>query len=313
MSVNESESRTGTTAPAAVPAGAQPVETPAVPTTASASPSVARAHPDSMDGWLAIREEISYPQKVLLGAVPIVLLLAAWYAVTFGEAESRLISPVILPSPGETMAAFRSLWFESELSRSLVASALRIIKGFMVALVISFPLGVLMGSFTKVRALFDPIMVFGAYLPIPALVPLTISLFGIEDQQKIMFLALAFVVFLLPMIVGAISEVDDIYLQTAQTLGASKWQLVRKVLVGIALPRIYDAIRLGFGIGWTYIILAEMIAAERGLGHIIIIAQRRGPKEHIYLVLVVIVLVAYLTDKMLVKLGNLLFPYRVAR
>ena len=77
----------------------------------------------------------------------------------------------------------------------------------------------------------------------------------------------------------------------------------------MALPQIINTMRLGFGVGWTYIILAEMVAAERGLGQIIIIAQRRGPREHIYLVLVVIVMIAYLTDKLWVRLYNRLFPY----
>ena len=75
------------------------------------------------------------------------------------------------------------------------------------------------------------------------------------------------------------------------------------------MPRIFLAMRLGFGIGWTYIILAEMVAADRGLGQIIIVAQRRGPRAHIYLVLLVIVLIAYITDKLWVKLGKMLFPY----
>ena len=80
-------------------------------------------------------------------------------------------------------------------------------------------------------------------------------------------------------------------------------------MLGIALPRFFHAMRLGFGIGWTYIILAEMVAADRGLGHIIIVAQRRGPRGHIYLVLVVIVIIAYLTDKLWVRLERKLFPY----
>jgi ABC-type nitrate/sulfonate/bicarbonate transport system permease component len=106
-----------------------------------------------------------------------------------------------------------------------------------------------------------------------------------------------------------VEQVDDVYLQTAAVLGASRWQLVRSVLVPIALPRIFHALRLGFGVGWGYIILAEMVAAERGLGSIIIVSQRRGPKEHIYLVLLVIVLIAFATDKIWAAAAARLFPY----
>jgi NitT/TauT family transport system permease protein len=260
--------------------------------------------------WFRIREMVPMPLRVGLGILPILALLGLWVGLTSGSTENRVISPVILPSPLEVLRSFHSLWFEAELSRSIVASAGRVVGGFLVAIVVALPLGILMGSFSKVQSTFDPLVVFGGYLPIPTLVPLTMSLFGIGETQKIMFLAIAFLVFLLPMFVRSLRDVDDIYLRTAETLGASKAQLVRHVLVGVAAPRMYDAMRLCFGIGWTYIVLAEMVAADRGLGHIIIIAQRRGPREHIYLVLVVIVLLAYLTDKVWMRLGRILFPYR---
>jgi NitT/TauT family transport system permease protein len=190
---------------------------------------------------------------------------------------------------------------------------MRVVIGFFVALAISFPLALFMGSFTKVRMLFEPTTVFLSYLPIPALVPLTMSLFGIGETQKVMFLSLAFLIYLIPLFVKAVEEVDNVYLQTAYTMGASRWQAIAKVLFPISFPQIVHAMRLGFGVGWTYIILAEMVAADRGLGQIIIIAQRRGPREHIYLVLLVIVLMAYLTDQLWARLHRALFPYLRAR
>jgi ABC-type nitrate/sulfonate/bicarbonate transport system permease component len=263
--------------------------------------------------WFHVRREPGRVAKIVLGLAPILIILLVWAALTHGRAEERVISPLILPSPLEVVRSFHSLWFEAELSRSLVASASRVVLGFGVAILLAFPLGVLMGSFSRVKALFGPLALFGSYLPIPALVPLTMSLFGIDEYQKVMFLALAFFIFLLPLIVKAVDEVDNVFLQTAYTLGATRSQLVRRVLLPIALPQIVTAMRLGFGVGWTYIILAEMVAAERGLGQIIIVAQRRGPREFIYLVLVVIVLVAWLTDRLWLALYRHLFPYREGR
>jgi len=170
-----------------------------------------------------------------------------------------------------------------------------------------------MGSFTKVRAAFMPLAVFGAYLPIPTLVPLTLSLFGTGELQKVVFLALAFGIYLLPLIVAAVDSVEDIYLKTAYTLGASRAQAVRQVLLPVAWPRIFESLRLGFGVGWSYILLAEMVDIGKGLGGIIITSQRRGPREHIYLVLALIVAVAFLTDKLWVALGNRLFPWQESR
>jgi len=259
--------------------------------------------------WLGIRQPTSTLLKIVLGMIPIIIILGLWTILTHGKPEARTISPVILPSPGEVIKAFKTLWFDAELSRSIVASLMRVLMGFLVGLIVAFPIGIFMGTFSKFKALLDPTSIFLAYLPIPALVPLTMSIFGIDELQKIMFLALAFFIYFVPMFMKAVEDVDNIYLQTAYTMGATRWQVLKRVLFPIAFPHVINAMRLGFGVGWTYIILAEMVAAERGLGQIIIVAQRRGPREHIYLVLVIIVLIAYLTDKFWVKLSRFLFPY----
>jgi ABC-type nitrate/sulfonate/bicarbonate transport system permease component len=261
-------------------------------------------------GLLRIREPLPAWQSWLLGLVPVAVLLGAWFLVTAGAAEDRVISPTILPSPAEVVASFPLLWFDRALTRNLAVSFVRVIEGFALAVVVAFPLGVLMGSFTKVKAAFTPLTLFGAYLPIPTLVPLTLSLFGTGELQKVMFLALAFVIYLVPLFVGAVDAVDDTYVKTAYTLGATKAQAVSHVLLPISWPDIYQAMRLGFGVGWSYILLAEMVDVGRGLGGIIITSQRRGPREHIYLVLLAIVVVAFLTDKLWAAVGRGLFPYR---
>lgn len=262
-------------------------------------------------GWLKIRERLPAWQRWVLGSLPVLVLLGLWWWATSGpRPEDRWISPTILPSPWEVALSFESLWFDRALTRNLLISLRRVVGGFAVGVAIALPLGVLMGSFSKVKATFSPLAVLGAYLPIPALVPLTLSLFGIGERQKILFLALAFLIYLLPLVVSAVDQVDEVYLKTAYTLGASKFQAVQKVLLGIAWPDIFQALRLGFGIGWSYILLAEMVDINGGLGDIIITSQRRGPREHIYLVLLVIVGVAFITDKLWTTLGRFLFPYR---
>jgi ABC-type nitrate/sulfonate/bicarbonate transport system permease component len=295
-------------------------------TSSPAAPSEPRPHPpgpapreavagaaaraSAYSGLLRIREALPPWQGWLLGLLPVLALLAVWVAVTTGAAEERVISPTILPSPAEVVASFPSLWFERALTRNLAVSFTRVVEGFALAVAIAFPLGLLMGAFTKVKAAFTPLTIFGAYLPIPTLVPLTLSLFGTGELQKVMFLALAFTIYLVPLFVAAVDSVDDTYLKTAYTLGASKGQAVGRVLLPISWPDIYQAMRLGFGVGWSYILLAEMVDVGRGLGGIIITSQRRGPREHIYLVLLAIVIVAFLTDKLWGAVGRRLFPYR---
>lgn len=289
----------------------------AVPATAvkGAFPSSGKtaAKNAAVRGWFKIRESIPGWQVWLLGALPILALFAVWFFLTAGPtAEERVVSPVILPSPGEVVKSVPALWFERELTRQTVRSFVRVVKGFVVALAIAFPLGLLMGSFTKVKALFNPLAVFSAYLPIPALLPLTLSLFGTGETQKVAYLALAFLIYLVPMIVKAVDNVDDVYLKTAYTLGADRGQLVGKVLLGVAWPEIFHAMRLGFGVGWSYIILAEMVDIGKGLGGVIMISQRQGPREHIYLVLLVIVALAFVTDQLWAAAERKFFPYREA-
>jgi ABC-type nitrate/sulfonate/bicarbonate transport system permease component len=264
--------------------------------------------------FLRIREQIPSWLVWVLGVIPILVLLGIWYLITAGaEAEQRMISPTILPSPLEVVRSFGSLWFDRALMRNLLVSLGRVIEGFALAVAIVFPLGLLMGAFSKVKVMFAPLSVFGAYLPIPTLVPLTMSLFGTGEWQKVIFLAVAFGIYLLPLVVAAVDSVDDTYLKTAYTLGADKPQSVAKVLLPISWPDIYQALRMSFGVGWSYILLAEMVDIGRGLGGIIITSQRQGPREHIYLVLLVIVAVAFLTDRLWVAIGKRLFPYREAK
>ena len=278
---------------------------------ATDSLSIGSASASGRGSWLEIRGDLPLWQVWALGILPIGLLLGIWWFMTQGETvEARMLSPTILPSPLEVLRSFPNLWFERALTRNTMVSLLRVVEGFAVAVLIAFPLGLLMGSFSRIKAMFLPLSVLGAYLPIPALVPLTLSLLGTGEKQKIGFLALAFVIYLLPLIVSAVDQVDSIYLKTAYTLGATKWQSVRKVLLGVAWPDIYQALRFGFGIGWSYILLAEMVDIGRGVGGLIITSQRRGPREHIYLVLLVIVALAFVTDKLWATLGHYLFPYR---
>ena len=117
-------------------------------------------------------------------------------------------------------------------------------------------------------------------------------------------------VMLLPLVVNALDQVDEVYLLTAYTLGASPRQAIADVLVPVALADIYDHLCLTYGIGWGYIILAEVINANYGLGSLIITSQRRGPYEHVYAVLIVIVLISILINAALLALGRWLFPYR---
>jgi NitT/TauT family transport system permease protein len=260
-----------------------------------------------------IRTPIPGWQRLVLVVAPVGLLLLAWWLLTLGPIEERAVTYQILPAPGEVLSSLKVLWYDAGLMRSIVQSLYRVFVGFAIAGVLAFVLGVLMGAFTHVRAALAPFSLLGGYLPLPALVPLTLAWWGIGEKQKVGFLAIASFVYLWPLVLKSLDAVDDVYLRTAYTLGASRLQVIRKVFVPVAAADIYHALRLAFGVGWAYVILAEMIAAERGVGYLIYMAQRRSHPDRVYMLLIVIVLLAVLVDKLLAAGERLLFPYRHAR
>src|SRR2546422_6026429 len=244
------------------------------------------------------------------GAVAVVVLL--WWIATLGAgAENRFVSPVILPSPAEVIRSFPSLLRERALLQSIAATLRRVLVGFGLAALVGVPFGIVAGSWRVVEAAGAPLALFGRNLPVAALIPLTILWFGIDETQKVMFIFIACVPFVYSDAVAAIVNVPDRYVETAQTLGARPAQIVSKVLVALALPDIYNSLRHLFGLAFGYIMLAELINAQHGLGYLLMTSQRRGLSEHIILILLIIGLLAFGIDRLLFWFQRGLFPYRI--
>src|SRR3989441_2131826 len=268
--------------------------------------------PESRPSLLALRLPPSRLTRRLVGVGTIGGVVLIWWLATTGlGAEDRLISPVILPSPAEVIRSFPSLLNERALLQSIAATLKRVLIGFGLAAVIGVPLGILAGSWRVVESAGAPLALFGRNLPVAALIPLTILWFGIDETQKVMFIFIACAPFVYSDAVAAVASVPDRYVETAQTLGATSAQIVSKVLVALALPDIYHSLRHLFGLAFGYIMLAELINAQHGLGYLLMTSQRRGLSEHIILILIIIGLLAFGIDRLLFWFQRGLFPYRV--
>ncbi len=269
--------------------------------------------------WLVeIRGRTPTGVSLVLGLIPIVVLVALWWGCTRGAPEERVVGPTILPSPAEVVESLSGLVTTSDpdgrtLFDHIGISLRRVMLGFMLALAVVLPVGILMGSFGSVRALFDPVVTASGYIPIATLVPLTMSWFGLDEIQKVVFLAMAFGICFLPMVIKAIDGVPEVYLRTACTLGATRWQLIRRVLVPMALPDLWHGMRLSFGVGWTYLVLAEVVVKAGGLGDMIDTARRRAMSGRVYLVIVVITIIAWVADLLWKRIGLFLFRYQRSR
>lgn len=262
--------------------------------------------------WLALRKPVSTLQALGLGLSCVLMCLAFWWFLTRGTAESRIVGPLTLPSPEETFGRFRELWFDFELTRNLFVTLRRVTIGFLLALSVGVPLGVLAGCYPRVNAFFAPLIMLGRNIPLAAVLPLMIFIFGAGEKNKVMFIFVASVAFVISDAARAIMDVATRYIDTAYTLGANRWQTIIKVLVPLAAPTIFSACRQMFGLAFGYIMLAESIKMADdvgGLGYQIQIFQRRGFREHIYLIILIIPLVALVIDQFLYWVQRQLFPH----
>jgi len=261
---------------------------------------------------LKVREELTKKGSLLLTALFITLMVSCWWFVTSGERyEDRIVNVNILPNPVEVVKAFRPLHLDQALVRNAGVSFQRVTVGFFLAALVAVPLGVYMGTFPSVAAFFRPVALIGSYVPVVVFIPLTIAWFGATEVQKIGFLFIVCLIALLPLVIKTVADVPRAYLDVAVTKGASQWQLVWRVLFPIALADLWDHLRGVYGVGWTWIILAEVWAnAEKGLGYLLDISNRRTHIDRVYAVAVVIIIIAVLCDQAWRLSGRLLFPYR---
>jgi NitT/TauT family transport system permease protein len=223
-----------------------------------------------------------------------------------------LVPAYILPSPLAVMQSIVYLHQEEALVRSAFWSLWRITVSFLLAALVAIPLGILMGTYPRLKLWVEPLSGPMRFLPISAVTPLFVLWFGIGENMKIAFLFLGTVVFLLPVVVEAIENVDDVYLETAWTLGATPAQVITRVIMPAAWPGIFEGARVIYGIGWTYVILAELINAKYGLGYLITISAKRGHVDWIYALLIIILLLGIGTNKLFLIARERLFPWREA-
>jgi NitT/TauT family transport system permease protein len=254
---------------------------------------------------MEVREPVGRKRRRTLAMVGLVTFIGAWAALSY----TGLVPDVILPTPTEVLKAFPVLHFQEALVRSAGYSLYRVTMGFLLSAAVAIPLGILMGTFPAVKHFFSPLIDPLRFLPISALVPLFLVWFGIEETMKIMLLFVGTFVYLLPLVVEAVENVEEVYLQTARTLGASKAQLVWHVLVPGSLPAIGEALRVMNGIGWTYVIIAELVNPHYGLGALITVAGKRSHVDYIFAGVIVILVIGVLTDLLIRAVNERLFAW----
>ncbi len=253
-----------------------------------------------------IRQPVPRGTALALAFVMPILVFGAWCLISYLD----WVPGDFVPSPSEVVRGTLQLFLQYDLGTAILVSTKRIVFAFLLASAVALPLGILMGAFTPVHNIFESIMAPLRYMPISAFIPLLILWFGIYEKEKIAFLFLGVFVYLLPVVVTAIRAVPEELVQTALTLGASKAQVIRTVLVPAALPEIFDSFRVMNAISWTYVILAEAVNPEHGLGYMVELARTHQKASWSFAGLLVIGGIGLLTDFLIRLLSSLLFRWR---
>ncbi|SMF39665.1 taurine ABC transporter permease TauC [Pseudogulbenkiania subflava] len=236
-------------------------------------------------------------------------LLLLWWALS----ASGLVPALFLPSPAAVLTKLQSLvvqgYMEATLQQHLLASLQRMLLALLAAVGIGVPLGILIGVFPLLRHWLDPIIEFYRPLPPLAYLPLIVIWFGIGEVSKVLLIFLAILAPVLIATTHGVASVHSIRQQAALSLGASRGQLLRHVILPGALPDILTGIRIGLGAGWSTLVAAELIAATRGLGFMIQSAAQFLGTDIVVLGIIAIALVAFVLELGLRRLQRVLTPW----
>jgi len=256
--------------------------------------------------FFELRGELPKSVNITIAIVGFITLLGIWTLVSF----LSLIPSTLLPSPWNVLISFQELHFQDALVRNAVYSIRLNLLGYIEAVAISLPLGFVIGLFPAVRACFNRYIEAFRFIPLAAATGLFIAWFGIDDNMKIQFLAVSIIVYLLPVVIQRIDEVEKVYVQTAHTLGANTWQKITTVFIPAVLSRIVDDIRVLVAISWTYITIAEALNMTGGIGALAYQCARKSRIDKVFAVLVLIVLIGFIQDKLFKSLDKALFRFK---
>ncbi len=278
-----------------------------VPTTQAAPANPARAkrrRRGLLRTYLTPKQAIPRAAVITLGIGSFVVILAVW-----SRASLEINNSLFAPSPLRVWTAWIDMFQHRNFLSDVGWSTFRIVVGFLIAAVMAVPLGLLMGSFEVVRSFFQPPVNFIRYMPASAFIPLLILLIGLDENEKLIIIWIGVFFQLTLMVMDIAHRVPDEMLNVAYTLGASRLKVFYKVFLPATFPEVVDALRITMGWAWTYLIVAEIVAAERGIGSFILISERFLRSDRIIAAIITIGILGLITDTIFGLVHRWAFPY----
>ncbi len=258
-----------------------------------------------MHGLFSFRGRTSVAVEIAIGVAAAALVLVMWELA----ARAQWIAPQFLPSPTRVLQALWTMTTTQDLLWHALVSTLRVWGAFLLAAIMAIPVGILMSSYRIVGASLEPIIDFIRYLPVPALVPLSIIWFGVGEETKIFLLWLGTFFQLVLLVADDMRRVPHEYVEIAFTLGAKPRQVLTDVALRAMAPTLVDNLRITLGWCWTYLVIAEIVAADSGLGFVIWSARRFVKTPEVMAGVLMIGLIGLITDQLLRLLHRRLFRY----
>ncbi|MEO8203300.1 MAG: ABC transporter permease [Betaproteobacteria bacterium] len=243
--------------------------------------------------------------RIALGAVFFVLFIAAWAVVTWGG----FIDPMFLKTPLETLVTGYNLFAQFGFINDVGITVFRVVGGFVLAAIVAVPLGILMGAFKPIEAFLEPFVSFARYLPASAFIPLLILWAGIGEAEKLLVIFIGSVFQVILMVAGVVGATRKDLVEAAYTLGADASGIVRRVMLPGASPQIAETLRLVLGWAWTYVIVAELVGAETGIGHMIMDSQRMLDTGQMIFGIFIIGVIGLVTDLVFKWVNRKLYPW----
>jgi NitT/TauT family transport system permease protein len=243
--------------------------------------------------------------RVVLGVSFFVLFVAVWAAATFGG----LVSKTFLADPLTMLKSGYTLLTEMDFAEDIGMTVWRVLGGFVIAAALALPLGVAMGAYKPVEAFFEPFVSFARYLPASAFIPLLILWAGIGEAQKLAVIFIGSFFQLVLMIAVTVGNTRRDLVEAAYTLGTKDAGLIRRVLIPGAAPEIAETLRMVLGWAWTYVIVAELIGASSGIGHMITDSQALLATDQIIFGIIVIGLIGLASDLLFKWANRRAFPW----
>jgi NitT/TauT family transport system permease protein len=252
-----------------------------------------------------IRQEFPKRLAAVLVLSSLVVPLLLWTMVS----HLGWVPEIFLPTPEAVLKAGLQMFVENNLLVDILTSSLRVFAGFVVAAVIGVPMGLAMGTFSSLDSLLAPIVGTVRYMPVTAFVPLIVIWVGLGEPSKILIIMLGVVLYNALMVSDAVKFIPNEMINVAYTLGATRRDVVFKIIIPAVFPSVLDTLRVNISAAWNFLVIAELVAAQNGLGFRIIQAQRFLQTDKVLFCIAIIGLIGLVIDYCLKWLSHKLTPW----